>query len=103
MERPSRTGVFVSTRSPLRRRSALPRSQLYMDVLFLGEPQHLFETFLAPEPRLLDAPEGRAEEMLADFVDPDIAGLHGHRRAVRGRQIVSPDRACQAVFDAVDR
>jgi hypothetical protein len=76
--------------------------QLDVDVLLGGEKQHFLETFLAADARLLDAAERRAKEMLADLVDPHEAGLHSHRRAVRGGDVVGPDRAGQAVLDRVD-
>jgi hypothetical protein len=44
-----------------------------VDVLLLGEAQQLLQALLAPEAGLLDAAEGRAEEVPADLVDPDIA------------------------------
>ena len=37
----------------------------HVDVLFLREGEHLLEAFLAPEARLLEAAERRAEEVLA--------------------------------------
>src|SRR5438132_7878839 len=67
------------------RLSENPRPELDVDVLLLSEAQHLLEAFLAAEPRLLDAAEGRAQEMLADLIDPDIARLRRHRSAVRSR------------------
>jgi len=61
-----------------------------VDVLFLREADQLGEAFLAPEAGLLDAAERRAEEVLADFVDPHVAGLYAHRGAMRRRQIFRP-------------
>ena len=46
--------------------------------------QHLLEAFLAADAGLLVAAERRAEEMLADLVDPDEAGLDRRGGAVRG-------------------
>ena len=42
------------------------RPELDVDVFLLREAQHLLEAFRATEPWLLDATEGRAQEMLAD-------------------------------------
>ena len=71
---------------PRRFRSAglsLRRLQLHVDVLFLREGEHLLKAFLTSQPRLLEAAEGRAEEVLAHLVDPDIAGLDRKRGAMR--------------------
>ncbi len=53
--------------------------QLHVDILFLREGEHLLEAFLAPEARLLEAAEWRAEEVFAHLVDPDIARLDSER------------------------
>ena len=55
-----------------------------------------------PMPDCLYAAERRAEEMLADLVDPDESGLDRGGGAVRGREIVGPDRGGEAVFDRID-
>ena len=39
---------------------------------------------------------------MLDFVDPDKACLHGHGGAVRGVEIIGPDRGGEAIFDRVD-
>src|SRR4029079_13418674 len=59
------------------------RSQPHMHVLLLREAQELVQAFLPPEAGVADAAERRAEKMLADFVDPDVAGVDAHRRPVR--------------------
>src|SRR5262245_37823957 len=78
------------------------RPELDVDVLFAREEQHFLEALFAPYAGLLDASERRAQEVLADLVDPHEPGLHGHGRAVCGRDVVGPDRAGEAVFDGVD-
>src|SRR5437868_2683252 len=86
-------------------RFALPtlrlRPQSHVNILLLCEREHLVETFLAPDARLLHAAEGHAEEMLADLVDPNESGLHHRGGAVRDRDVIGPDRAREAVFDHV--
>ena len=54
------------------------RLQLHVDVLLLREGEHLLETFLTPEARLLEAAKRRAQEVLAHFVDLHEAGFHRH-------------------------
>ena len=49
---------------------SLRRLQPNVDILLLREGEHLFEAFLAPQSGLLEAAKRRAEEMLADLVDP---------------------------------
>src|SRR5437870_5653101 len=85
----------------IERSRALLCPQPDVDVLLLGEAEHLLEAFLASDTGLLVAAERRAEEMLADLVDPDVAGLHRHRGRVRAVKIVGPDRTGEAVFDRV--
>src|SRR5262249_43755425 len=72
-------------------------------VLLLREGEHLLETFLAAKARLLEAAEWRAEKMLADFIDPYVANIYRHVRAVRLVKIVSPDRGREAIVDRIDR
>src|SRR5579863_2425434 len=80
---------------------SLCRLQPHVNVLLLRIGQQFLETFLAANAGLFVAAERRAEEMLRDFVDPDKARLHGGRGAVRGGNIVGPDRSGQPVFDGV--
>src|SRR5215469_4909198 len=75
--------------------------EIDVDVLLAREAQQLLDAFLASDTRLLIAAEGRAEEMLRYVVDPHEARLHGSRRAMRGDEIIGPDRAGQPVFDLV--
>ena len=63
----------------------LLRRQIDVDVLFLREGQQLLYAFLAADARLLVSAERRAEEVLADVVDPDESRFDRHRGAVRGR------------------
>jgi hypothetical protein len=74
---------------------------LHVNILLLREGEHLLEAFLAPDAGLLHAAERHAEEMLADLVDPDEPGLDRRGGAMRGRDVVGPDRAGEAVFDHV--
>ncbi len=76
--------------------------QVHVDVLLAREAEELLDPFLAADAGLLVAAERRAEEVLRHFVDPDEAGLHRSGDAVRGDEIVGPDRARQPVFDLVD-
>src|SRR6266566_9696225 len=73
-----------------------------VDVLLAREAQQLLDTFLASDARLLVAAEGRAEEMLRHLVDPHEPRLDGCRHAMRGDEIVGPDRTGQPVFDLVN-
>src|SRR5260370_4243934 len=72
-----------------------------VDVLLAREAQQLLDAFLASDARLLVAAEGRTEEMLRHLVDPHEARLDRSCRAMRGDEIVGPDRAGQPVFDLV--
>src|SRR5215468_9358473 len=81
-------------------RAAAPL-EVDVDVLLAREAQQLLDAFLASDTRLLIAAEGRAEEMLRYVVDPHEARLHGSRRAMRGDEIIGPDRAGQPVFDLI--
>src|SRR5262245_40501151 len=82
-------------------RAAAPL-EVDVDVLLAREAQLRLYAFLASDARLLVAAEGRAEEMLRDLVDPHEPRLDGSGDAMRGDEIVGPDRAGQAVFDLVD-
>src|SRR5579863_3081363 len=81
--------------------SRLPRFELHVNVFFLRVSQHLLPAFLAPDAGLLVAAKWRAEEMLRYFVDPDEARLHRCGGAVRGGEIVGPDRSGEPVFDRI--
>src|ERR1700688_3042880 len=72
---------------------AAAAAQIEVDVLLAGESKQLLDAFLAPDAGLLEAAERRAEEMLGDVVDPDVARLHGGGGAVRGQEVIGPDRA----------
>src|SRR4029077_13252375 len=72
-----------------------------MDVLLLGIGQHFLKTFLAADAGLLVAAERRAEEMFRHLVDPDEAGLHGGGGAMRGGEVIGPDRGREPVFDGI--
>src|SRR5580692_11536234 len=80
---------------------AAATAQIEVDVLLTREAEQFLDAFLAPDAGLLVAAEGRAEEMLGDVVDPDIARFHGAGGAVRGYEIVGPDRAGEPVLDPV--
>src|SRR5262249_19853556 len=75
--------------------------EIDVNILLARGAQQLLDAFLASDARLLVATEGRAEEMLRHLVDPHEASLDGSRDAVRGDEIVGPDRAGQPVFDLV--
>src|SRR5262249_5260645 len=75
--------------------------EIDVDVLLAREAQQLLDAFLASDARLLVAAEGRAEEMLRHLVDPHESRLDGCRHAMRGDEIVGPDRAGQAIFNLV--
>src|ERR1700745_1722035 len=81
-------------------RAAAPL-EVDVDVLLAREAQQLLDAFLASDARLLVAAEGRAEETLRHRVDPQEARLDRSCRAMRGDEIVGPDRAGQPVFDLV--
>src|SRR5262245_57524318 len=72
-----------------------------MDVLLLGEGQHLLKALLASEARLLETAEWCPQEMLADLVDPNIAGFDRSGGAMCRGEIVGPDRTGQPVFDRI--
>src|ERR1700722_7569376 len=91
----ARGAGLIGAYMPLRLRCL----QLHVDILFLRVGQHLLETFFPADARLLVAAERRAEKMLRDLVDPDEASLHGGGGAVRGRQVIGPDRSGEPVFD----
>src|SRR6266446_1026151 len=76
--------------------------QVHMDVLLAREAQKLLDALLAPDAGLLVAAERRAQEMLRHLVDPYIAGLDRAGGAVRGGEIIGPDRAGEPVFDLID-
>src|SRR5262245_62438852 len=76
--------------------------QIDVDVLLAREAQELLDALLAADAGLLVAAEWRAEEVLRHLVDPHEAGLDRRRRAVRGDEIIGPDRAGEPVFDLVD-
>src|SRR3954447_12803667 len=80
--------------------SMLPRAfaQADVDVLLTREAQQLLDAFLAAEDGLLVAADRRPEEMLRHVVDPDVAGLDCGSYAMRGDEIVGPDRAGEPVF-----
>src|SRR5262245_63381478 len=76
--------------------------QIDVDVLLAREAQELLDALLATDAGLLVAAERRAEKVLRHLVDPHEASLDRRRRAVRGDEIIGPDRAGQPVFDLVD-
>src|SRR5580704_4936635 len=82
---------------------AVPRlCEIYVDVLFLSERDQLLQAFFAADARLLLDAEGRAKEMLAGVVDPDKARFDGHCGAMRGRDVVAPNRRRQSILDGID-
>src|SRR5262249_6725279 len=76
--------------------------EVNVDVLLAREAQKLLDALFAPDAGLLVAAERRAEEMLRHLVDPHVARFDRGGGAVRGREIVGPDRAGEPVFDLVD-
>src|SRR5467141_3978534 len=80
---------------------AAASSQVDVDVLLAREAQQFLDALLTPDAGLLVAAERRAEEMLRHLVDPDEARLDRARHAMRGDEIVGPDRAGEPVFDLV--
>src|SRR6201987_4200365 len=77
------------------------RAEPHVNVLLLREGEQLLEALLAPEARLRDAAEGRAEKMAADLVDPDVPRLDAHRGAISDVEIARENGAGQPVTDAV--
>src|SRR5262249_36801349 len=77
------------------------RFQPDMDVLLLREGEHLLETLFAPKSRLLETAKGRAKKVFADLVDPHVTRLHSERGAVRGIQIIGPDRSREPIFNRI--
>src|SRR3982074_3772047 len=61
-------------------------AQIEVDVLLARKAEQSLQAFLAADAGLLEAAEGRAEEMLGDLVDPDIARLDRRGGAMRGHQ-----------------
>src|SRR5215510_13662951 len=76
--------------------------QVHVDVLLAREAQQLLDAFLAPDAGLLVAAERRTEEMLRHLVDPHVTRFDRSGGAVRGGEVVGPDRAGEPVFDLVD-
>src|SRR3954453_3956682 len=76
--------------------------QVEMNVLLAREADELFDAFLAPAAGRLETAERRAEEVLRHGIDPNEARLHRRRGAMRGDEIVGPDRAGEPVFDLFD-
>src|SRR5258708_15411991 len=81
--------------------SAAAAAQVEVDVLLAREAEQFLDAFLAPDAGLLEAAERRAEEMLGDIVDPDVARLHGRGGTVSSHQIIGPDRAGEPILDLV--
>src|SRR5580692_3169413 len=90
------------TKKPNRWNSGFGRLEPDVDVLLLGISQHFLKAFLAADAGLLEAAERRAEEMFRHLVDPDKTRLHRGGGAVRGGEVVGPDRSGETVFDGVD-
>ena len=63
--------------APLAGRGSSRSGQDDVDHLLFGIAQQLADALLAPDPGILEAAIGHAAIMLADAVDPDIAGLNG--------------------------
>src|SRR5262249_54762958 len=69
--------------------------------LLRGEGDNRRKPLLAPKARLFEAAEWRAEKVFADLVDPYVTRLHSERGAVRGIQIIGPDRSRESIFDRI--
>src|ERR671935_2686244 len=91
--------LWLRSTSSMRAAASL---QVDVDVLLAREAQQFLDPFLAPDAGLLVAAEGGAEKMLRHFVDPHEARLDRRCRAMRGREIVRPDRAGQPVLHLID-
>ena len=78
--------VILAPYIPLGGRDCANRTWMFFSCV---NDEQLLEAFLAPDARLLDAAERRAEEMAAHFVDPDVARLRGVRGAQRRVEIVA--------------
>src|SRR5262245_60267572 len=76
--------------------------QVDVDVLLAREAQQFLDAFFASDPGLLVAAEWRAEEVLRHLVDPHVARLDRRRHAVRGGEVVGPDRTGEPVLDLVN-
>src|SRR5258706_4864290 len=74
-----------------------------MDILLLCIADQFFEALLASDPRLLVAAKRGSGKMAPDLIHPDITGLHRGSSAVRGSQIVGPNRARQTEIERVYR
>src|SRR5262245_7482139 len=99
--RPRKIAASGSTPGSIRPTPKFWRFQPDVDVLLLREGEHLLETLFAAKPRLLEAAEWRAEKVLADLIDPYVTRLHSERGAVRGIQIIGPDRSRESIFDSI--
>src|SRR6266403_3868520 len=80
---------------------AAASSQVDVDVLLAREAQQFLDALLTPDAGLLVAAERRAEEMLRHLVDPHETRLDRRRRAMRGGEIVGPDRAGEPILHLI--